>query len=101
MATSNFRWTDKAEVAGINHKAVLTACMFIETEAKRRAPVDTGNLRRSLRTQMFTGPSEEKQRGSVGTNVEYAAFQEFGTKNISPQPYLGPALEEARRKFGG
>ena len=101
MATSKFQWTDQGPVKEASYKAVLGVCLFIESEAKRRAPVDTGNLRRSLATEMLTGKNETVARGVVGTNVEYAAFQEFGTRNMQAQPYLGPALEMARRKYGG
>lgn len=33
----------------------------------------------------------------VGSDVEYAAYVEFGTSKMAAQPYLRPALEEARR----
>ena len=32
----------------------------------------------------------------VGTNVEYAPYVEFGTRHMSAQPYLRPAVEEVR-----
>jgi len=32
---------------------------------------------------------------SVGTNVDYALDLESGTKNISPRPYLWPALKDS------
>lgn len=28
----------------------------------------------------------------VGSNVEYSTYQEFGTRNIPPQPFLRPAI---------
>jgi HK97 gp10 family phage protein len=34
--------------------------------------------------------------GEVGTNVEYAAFQEFGTSKMEPQPFLKPSLDANR-----
>lgn len=34
----------------------------------------------------------------VGTNVEYAVFQEFGTRNMSAQPYLFPAARQVARE---
>ena len=62
--------------------------------------MDTGNLRNSLRTDMKTGPADMRQEGTVATNVEYAVFQEYGTRNMQGTPFLGPALEQARRRFG-
>lgn len=62
----------------------------VEAKAKRACPVDTGRLRASL-----THNLERDSRGLVafvGTNVNYAAHVEFGTKHQRPQPYLRPAL---------
>lgn len=33
----------------------------------------------------------------VGTNVEYAAYVEFGTSKMSAQPYLRPAARQVAR----
>lgn len=35
----------------------------------------------------------------IGTNVEYAAFVECGTRRMSAQPYLRPAVEEHRKTY--
>lgn len=35
----------------------------------------------------------------VGSNVEYAVEQEFGTSKMSAQPYLRPAAEEVKRNL--
>lgn len=35
----------------------------------------------------------------VGTNVEYAIFVEGGTRHMSAQPFLGPAMREAQRNI--
>lgn len=35
----------------------------------------------------------------VGTNVEYAVHQEFGTSRMPPQPYLFPAAREVNREI--
>jgi HK97 gp10 family phage protein len=67
-------------------------------DAVRICPQDTGHLARSLtkrdvsrgRTVAFT----------VGTDVHYAPFVEFGTYKMAAQPFLGPALNTARRKYG-
>jgi hypothetical protein len=36
-------------------------------------------------------------RWRVGTDVEYSIYVEFGTSKMAAQPYLRPAIEEARR----
>ena len=98
-ASSSFKWTDKKPMNVANFKAVKKVCLYIEGVAKRNCPVDTGNLRNSLATVMGAAP-DDPTLGFVGTNVEYAAFVEFGTRHQAAQPYLGPALEDARRRFG-
>lgn len=35
----------------------------------------------------------------VGTNVEYAVYQEFGTSKMPAQPYLGPAARDVERRL--
>lgn len=37
----------------------------------------------------------------VGTNVKYGKWLEFGTRYISPRPFLQPALEFHRKKIIG
>ena len=32
-------------------------------------------------------------KGYVGSNLDYATYQEFGTKKMAPNPYLRPAIE--------
>lgn len=59
--------------------------------AKGFAPVDTGDLQRSLTTQY--GKWEGGIWGEVYTDVEYALYQEYGTVNHEATPFLRPALE--------
>jgi HK97 gp10 family phage protein len=79
--------------------AVETAMLFIMEQARFDAPVDTGNLANSI---IPDGPYMEGKTayGYVGTNVFYAPFVEFGTYKMGARPFLGRALENARRKYG-
>jgi hypothetical protein len=56
----------------------------IERTAKELAPVDSGDLRRSINT------SGSKLKYEVSTNVEYAHFMEYGTSlhKITGNPWL-------------
>lgn len=61
----------------------LQAATFIaETAAKQNAPVDTGILRGSIHSDVRNMGSETV--GIVGTNLEYAPYQEFGTGIYGP-----------------
>ena len=55
--------------------------------AKQLAPVDSGTLRNSI-THWKPAPLTR----NIGTSVEYAPYQEFGTRKMMPHPFLRPAL---------
>lgn len=101
---------------------VEQACMIVEAAAKEKTPVQTGELRRSIQTDVnFYGDITE---GHVFSNLEYAPYVEYGTglfaengngrkeswsfqaedgqwyttSGQSPQPYLRPALIENKEK---
>lgn len=87
-------------------RAVLTmVALKVERLARSYAPVDTGRLRNSIthriRTQVSGG--ESSVVAEVGTNVEYAAAQEFGTRDghVPPTRYLGRALQQVAQQLGG
>lgn len=58
------------------------------------APVDTGNLRRSIEKKVALA----EEAVYVGTNVEYAIYQEYGTSKMSAanggRGYLRPAVQD-------
>ena len=63
----------------------------IERDAKLVCPVDTGNLRSSINTTVEANGNNVI--ATVGTNVEYAPFVEYGTKKMSARPFLIPSFE--------
>ena len=66
----------------------------IEARAKSLAPVDTGVLRNSITTRV-----EGPLKVTVGTDVEYAGYQEFGTRFQKGKPFMTPAVDEAMEEF--
>ena len=80
----------KAQVAA----AMMAGALPIQTAAVQKAAVLTGTLRRSIHTE--TAETSEGVVARVGTNVEYAIHQEFGTSRMSGQPYLRPAYDEKK-----
>ncbi|WP_214807617.1 HK97-gp10 family putative phage morphogenesis protein [Exiguobacterium sp. s102] len=75
--------------------AVQTSTMAIESGAKRLAPVDTGQLRSSIKGKVSGGGYE----GNVTPTVEHAPFVEYGTRKMPAQPYMLPAAEEEAPVF--
>lgn len=98
-------------------EALTQSALLVENEAKKKAPVGSGELRRSINHTV------EDNSASVGSNLEYAPYVEFGTglfsskgdgrkdvpwhyqdakgewhttSGMMPQPYLYPALEESK-----
>jgi len=61
--------------------AMRDSVLIVTRGAKQNAPVDTGRLRASI----TPGVSETSDgaEGVVGSNVEYAPYQEFGTGEYS------------------
>jgi phage gpG-like protein len=84
-------------------KAALTqGCQIVETDAKYRVPVITGNLQGSINYVVT------EDEGRIGTNVEYARRIEYGFKdtdklgrkyNQPAKPYLTPALDNNRAEI--
>ena len=71
-------------------RGLQKGCLRVETTAKELCTVDTGYLRGSIRHDLHAGSLS----GTIGTNVEYAPYIEFGSSGKSPQAFLYPALAE-------
>ena len=67
-----------------------TCGLVAEGYAKKLAPVDTGNLRNSITHEVDDG----EPAVYIGTNVEYAPYQELGTINMDANPFLKPAVAD-------
>lgn len=81
---------------GAVSRGVQLAGVLVEGSAKTAAPVDTGRLRGSIHTTGKSTPNGAE--ASVGTNVEYALYQELGTSKMQAQPFLKPALQKNKAK---
>lgn len=105
-------------------KAALgKACALVERSAKEKAPKGTGDLRRSITSEVREEGGE--LIGVVYSPLEYAPYIEYGTglfaeeggrkdvpwhyqddkgewhstSGMRPQPYMRPALNENREKI--
>lgn len=91
--------------AGVRWQPLAPATVKKRRQGSSKPLVDTGNLRNSINAS--SGPG----RLSVGTNVPYAGFHQFGTGDIPARPFLpiagspgslslvttGPASQEIER----
>jgi HK97 gp10 family phage protein/SPP1 family predicted phage head-tail adaptor len=82
-------------------QALRKGAKVIATDAKRRAPVDTGKLRDSIKVR-----AQRRSRIAIGVNAVtrdadfqgkrlfYALFVEYGTRRGQrPQPFMRPAFD--------
>ena len=65
-------------------KLLTDASNLLVAEAKHRAPVDTGHLRRSITKEVDS--AKVPTWAKVGSNVMYAPFMEFGTGTMATGP---------------
>jgi len=113
---ANLNKLDKGTRGKLLEKATLAGALLVNNAAKVKAPYKTGTLRRSIHvgghvgksapdfapndvagTYSDVGGKEIKPHSVtllVGTNVEYAVHQEYGTSKMTGQPFLRPALAE-------
>lgn len=72
----------------------------IVARAQQLAPVKTGALRNSILYVVGESAGLTGHYLSIQVGMPYGIYQEFGTRNIPPHPYIRPALIEAGRIFG-
>ena len=63
--------------------------LFLDREVKPATPVDTGRLRSSITSKTYP------DFGTIGTNVSYASFVEYGTKKMEARH-----IESGKRVYG-
>ena len=63
--------------------------------AQRKAPVDTGNLRRSITMDLSDGGLT----GKVKPTADYAPYLEYGTRFQSAQPFVRPSFNKQKAQF--
>jgi HK97 gp10 family phage protein len=72
----------------------------VVAKARQLAPVDTGALRDSIDYIILHNEGQGRSELRIMIGVSYGIYQEFGTRNIPPHPFIRPALLEARRIWG-
>jgi HK97 gp10 family phage protein len=65
----------------------------IEGDAKALAPVDTGNLKASITSDV------RGLEATIGPTAAYGVFLELGTSRMAAQPYMGPAADRRQGPF--
>lgn len=92
------KWYIKELIAKVDkdiHDKLTLAGELVSSSAKKNAPFKTGTLRDSINYKV----DDADKSVTVGTNVHYAVFQEFGTKYIKPTWFLTRGLAENLAKI--
>jgi len=76
----------------IDHLTVLGS--DIVATAEELAPVDTGYLRSNITSMVYDNGGFDIAL-HITVAADYGIFQEFGTRNMPPHPFLRPAIEMA------
>lgn len=71
--------------------AIKSSANLAVNVAKRKAPVDTGNLR----SQIGYEKSADGKDVEIFSNAPYSGYVEFGTVRQNAQPYFMPAIRLA------
>lgn len=87
---SEEQWKDGV-IDSVAEEIIKTAYK-IERDAKLTVPVDTGDLRKSIETDIQgVGSSTSAE---IGTDLPYSEHVEFGTSRQYAQPYLIPSFDD-------
>lgn len=98
--SSELRWHGKealAKAQGGMKRGLEAAAIVVLGETDNNIVtkniIDTSHLRGSM-THEVKGDT-----ATVGTNVEYAVYHEFGTSRMAARPFLRPAVDEHRAEI--
>jgi len=94
-----FQWTNLNALITAPDTAVRTISNQIKNDAKTYCPVDTGRLRNSIKVASTRGRGKQLTV-MVYSDVEYAVYQEYGTRHIAARAFMGKALANARHRYG-
>lgn len=103
---------DILEKAGPRHSRNLMRATIhgvageITKQAKRNAPKDKGTLKKAIKTKRKKSPPDKPVSDVIvehGNDARHDAFYwrfpEYGTKDLSEQPFIRPAADNVRADF--
>lgn len=89
----------KALEKGLKQEAVKKIVKLngaeLQKKAMQRAPVKTGNLKRSITLNI----EDEGLTAAVTPTAHYAPYVEYGTRFMNAKPFLRPSHNEQKARF--
>lgn len=67
----------------------------MNSKMQKLAPVDTGNMKRSITSELTLGGLT----GKSGPHTNYASYVEYGTRFQNAQPFVKPAFNLQKKVF--
>lgn len=95
--SEQFKQVDEI-VRRILEEEIYRAALQTQNKARQTAPIDTGNLRRSIQATGWEDV-EKDLIYHVQAKAEYAGYVEFGTVKMKARPYLMPSAEDSLQDF--
>lgn len=98
-----FRWFGdqiKQRISQYVDAKMHAAGEAIVARARQLAPVQTGALRASIVDFVEVNEAGGKHTLHIQVGMPYGIYQEFGTRNIPPHPFIRPAINEMGRVWG-
>jgi HK97 gp10 family phage protein len=94
------------EVRNLSRAAIHGTAGEVAKNMRRRAPKDTGTLRKAIKTKRNRGTPTQISSDVLITHGKgqkndawYWHFAEFGTSKAPAQPFVNPSVEEIRPKL--
>ncbi|MEU7590636.1 hypothetical protein AB0A95_30640 [Micromonospora sp. NPDC049230] len=91
----------KNQRIGAQGAAVLRMSAFaVEGWAKTFVPVDSGHLLSTIGPPQFSGDGRSgAMEAAISATARYAVYVEWGTRNMAPRAFMGPALDRVSGQF--
>jgi HK97 gp10 family phage protein len=85
---------DKGGVGAKGSLVIRKYALQVEGTAKVFAPVDTGHLKGSIGPPTYEGDGRFGEiTATITAAAAYAGYVEYGTRNMAPHAFMGPALD--------
>jgi HK97 gp10 family phage protein len=71
----------------------------VEALGKLFCPVDTGHLESTIGTSFGGDGRSGAMSAEIGPTADYGGYVEWGTRNMAPHAYMGPALDRVAPSY--